>query len=252
MGRMDCRVKQRLVVAGAAVAFLVVSACAQPDAPDPGETTVPGTSPATAEEPITEAPADDEDALPGEPSLFGPSEGADVAIVGVTYPDTIALLEDPGATESVVAELDPLTVTLSATGNNWQLPDSTWFEVESDEGSGWLNARNSTELGQTDDATSEIVESEGRYTADSIEDLGEMVADYFAPVEPPARVVQSGPATRGDLHEVTYDVIGLGDDATMGYRLLVFGIEENGTVTLRTVERTVMCARGVTDDGLCV
>lgn len=259
---MDSRVKHRLVIAAAAAGFLVLAGCAQPDAPAPDDTTVPPVPP-TAVSPTEEPadPADEDESLEGEPSLFGPEAGADMTIVGVEYPGTIALLETPGETASVISDLDPLTAILTATGNNWSLPDSTWYELDSGERTGWVNARNLTQLGQTDDATSAIVEAEGRFSADSIEELGLQVAEFYASDEPPSRVVKSGPAERGDLHEVTYDVVGLGDDSVMGYRLHVFGLPAEdaaetetteGAVTLRTVERTVMCARGVTGEGLCV
>lgn len=58
--------------------------------------------------------------------------------------------------------------------------------------------------------------------------------------------------TMGDLGEVTYDVIGLGDDATLGYRLHVFGQAVSDGISLHSVERTALCTRGVTTDGLCV
>jgi hypothetical protein len=56
----------------------------------------------------------------------------------------------------------------------------------------------------------------------------------------------------GDLGEVTYDVIGLGDDAVFGFRLHVFGQPgAGGDFSLKSVERTILCGRGVSD-GLCV
>ena len=58
----------------------------------------------------------------------------------------------------------------------------------------------------------------------------------------------------GDLGEITLDVIGMGDDSILGERLHVFGDPDPGgeSFTMRTVERTLLCARGVGDDGLCV
>ena len=56
----------------------------------------------------------------------------------------------------------------------------------------------------------------------------------------------------GDLGEVTYDVIGLGDDSVRGYRLHVFGegLGAGGGFYLKSVEARVLCARGVTAGGL--
>jgi hypothetical protein len=55
----------------------------------------------------------------------------------------------------------------------------------------------------------------------------------------------------GDLGEVTVDVVGLADDSILGWRLHVFAQPEGATFHVRTVEQTVLCARGA-DAGLCV
>jgi hypothetical protein len=53
---------------------------------------------------------------------------------------------------------------------------------------------------------------------------------------------------------VTYDVVGLGDDAVFGFRLHIFGEPtENGEAfSLKSVEATSLCGRAVTADGVCV
>ncbi len=59
-------------------------------------------------------------------------------------------------------------------------------------------------------------------------------------------VVVAAPTT-GDLHEITYDMIGLGDDSVAGYRLHIFAIsngEDDEGLTLKTIERTTFCWRG--------
>ena len=58
----------------------------------------------------------------------------------------------------------------------------------------------------------------------------------------------------GDLGEVTYDVIGLGDDSIGGWRLHVFGTPSASGegFLLKTLEATTLCTRGVTTDGLCI
>jgi len=57
----------------------------------------------------------------------------------------------------------------------------------------------------------------------------------------------------GDLGDTTYDVIGLGDDAQLGWRLHVFGTpsESGEGFFLKSIERTLLCGRGVSD-GFCV
>ncbi len=70
--------------------------------------------------------------------------------------------------------------------------------------------------------------------------------------EPESRVVQSVAPTVGDLGEITYDVIGLGDDSVAGMRLHIFATPDDngGTFSLTSIERTVFCSRG-TDGELC-
>ena len=75
--------------------------------------------------------------------------------------------------------------------------------------------------------------------------------------------VAVAPSEGGDVGEVTYDVIGLADDSVAGVRLHVFGaptdadlprsaLLQASSFTLKTVETTALCGRGVTLDGLCV
>ncbi len=58
--------------------------------------------------------------------------------------------------------------------------------------------------------------------------------------------MQSAAATVGDLGEVTFDVVGMPDDAQHGVRLHVFGTPLPGGFALKSVEATVLCSRGVT------
>jgi hypothetical protein len=85
-----------------------------------------------------------------------------------------------------------------------------------------------------------------------MEELGLLVAETFVSPEPSSEIVMTVGPTPGDFAEVTYDVIGLGDDAVTGVRLHVFGIPADGGFTLTSVESTDLCARGVTEEGPCV
>ena len=85
-------------------------------------------------------------------------------------------------------------------------------------------------------------------------DLGTLVAETFASEDPASTIVQVTAPLVGDLGEITYDVIGLGDDAQVGWRVHVFGAEDEGAefFGLKSAEVTALCGRGVTDEGLCV
>ena len=85
--------------------------------------------------------------------------------------------------------------------------------------------------------------------------LGHLVAGALVPDDgegAPQISMVEGPVT-GDLGEVTIDVVGLADDSILGYRLRVFAHppENNGDFTLKTVERTLLCRRGVSGE-LCL
>lgn len=82
-------------------------------------------------------------------------------------------------------------------------------------------------------------------------ELGLIVAESVASEEPESDIVLVVNESLGDLGEVTYDVIGLGDDATAGLRLHVFGEPVSDGFSLTAVEVTPLCGRGVSQ-GLCL
>ena len=84
-----------------------------------------------------------------------------------------------------------------------------------------------------------------------MEELGMIVAEANASTDPPSRIRMSAAPTIGNLGEVTYDVVGLGDDALFGVRLRVFGTPEEAAFSLKSVERTLLCGRGLSPEGLC-
>ena len=215
-------------------------------------TTVPTTTTTTTAGPTTTRPAE---GLPGKPIDFGPRAGDEVAVVGVSHDDVLNVRVAPGTDAAIVAEQPPTATGLIATGRARALPESIWFEVTVDETTGWVSSAFIGYLGRVDDATAEVIDVLGETPgAETMLDLGLIVAEAMASDEPPSRIVMSVAPTVGDLGEVTYDVVGLGDDALGGVRLHVFGDPAEGGegFVLSNVERTFICTRGVTDDGLCV
>ncbi len=181
---------------------------------------------------------------------FGPPTGATLAVVGVRYDATLPLRSAPGADQRVVGSPGPLADHLVATGQARQGDSSLWYEVTVDGVTGWADSASLAYLGETYDATKRIVsELGGPPVADSMLELGRLAAKSGRPTEDPApRVtVTVAPTTRGDLGEVTYDVVGFADDAVAGERLRVEGRAGEG-FTLTKVEATTLCRRGVTDD----
>lgn len=193
--------------------------------------------------------------LPGERVEIFPYEDAELAVVGVAADDVLNVRSGPGVDFDVVAELAPTATDVVATGHNRSLgPAGFWSEVRSPGGDGWVNTAFVAQLGQVTDITSEVASTPDLPRAATMDALGRLVAATRASDEPPSEVVVVDGPSVGDLGEVTVDVIGVGDDAVRGERLAVFGTPEPGGAgfTLKTVEATVLCARGVTPEGLCV
>ncbi len=198
--------------------------------------------------------------LPGEPFDFEiPRAGDRLAVVGVAHDDVLNVRILPGADQPIVEKLAPLADDVVATGRKRRLPDegSIWAEVNHGIEIGWVNASYLGYLGVADDWTSQVVEANGgRVPAGaSMEALGQTVVEVFVHADPEAntRLVQVGPATAGDVGEITYDEVGFLDDAQLGVRLHLFGAPKaGGGFTLASVEATALCSRGATDAGACL
>jgi hypothetical protein len=173
-----------------------------------------------------------------------------VAVIGVAHDDVLNLRAAPGADQPIVAEIPNTYDSLTAAGETRELPGSFWIGVNYEGTPGWVNLRYIGYLGDTTDETSALIGPVPG--AETMLDLGFLVADFLASEEPPSDIVLVEAPTVGDLGEVTYDVIGLGDDAVRGLRVHVFGTPITEAFTLRTVEVTVICGRGVDAEGLCV
>lgn len=218
--------------------------------PTPAVTTGQGATPGPAASPTgPDAQAQD---LPGEAIDLFVQDGDVLAVIGVAHNDVLNVRSIPGTVGDIVATASPTADDLVATGRARSLPSSIWFEVAHDDTTGWVRSSFVAYLGGTDDATAGYLAMDRRRVARSIGRLGRVVARGYASTEPRSRIVRVVAATRGDLHEVTFDVVGLGDDSVRGLRLHVFGeprASGNG-VGLRTIERTLLCDRGTSGE-LC-
>lgn len=197
--------------------------------------------------------AGDEGALPGEAWDGFAAAGDEFAVMGVAHDDELNVRSLPDASSDILTSVGPTEAGLIATGRARLLPESIWYEVDVDGTVGWVNAAFVGFMGGTDDATSEYLAIGSQGGAETMVELARAVSAAFASEEPESRIVQSVAPTVGDLGEITYDVIGLGDDAIAGFRLHIFGTpDDNGeTFSLRSIERTVFCSRG-TDGELCM
>lgn len=210
------------------------------------------TTTAPPETTTTTAPTTTTTQLSGESIDFGPREGDEPAVIGVAHDDVLNLRSGPGADQEIVAEIPNLYDGLVALGNTRDLGDAFWIELEYEGTTGWVHYSFVGYLGVTDDQTASVISDLGESpVAGTMLDIGLIVAETFTSDEPQSDVVLAVAPTVGDLGEVTYDVIGIGDDAVRGFRVHVFGQPEDETFGLMAVEVTTLCGRGVTEDGLC-
>ena len=173
-------------------------------------------------------------------------------VIGVRHDDVLNLRAGPGVGQPIEDEIPPTFDDLVAEGNTRELPSSFWLQVDFEGTVGWVNMTYVGYQGDTNDDTARLISELGeRPSAASMTALGELIAEQYASDEPESDIVQVTPVGSGDLSEVTYDVIGLGDDAVRGVRLHVFAESSGGRFSLRTLEVTLICGRGV-DDGSCV
>ena len=196
--------------------------------------------------------------LPGRPVDGMLAPGAVLGVIGVAADDQLNVRALPGADQRIVARLDPLTTGLVFSGREREISAarSVWYEIDVDDVTGWVHSRFVAPLDGTFDVTSEIVAAAGEVPAgDTIEEIGAAVIEIrsrFADPKP-SSIVVDGP-TEGDLVEITYDLTGFGDDSVQGERLHLFAGDADGTgrLRLRSVEATLICARGPGGgSGLC-
>jgi hypothetical protein len=189
--------------------------------------------------------------------------GEIIATLGLLNP-YVGLLEVREAPSGeILATPDSWAGAIVATGRTRTLPTTTWHELRVAGLTGWSSAAYLAQLGATDDMTAHIIEALGETPwADTLLDLGFIVADTVTSEEPPSRIVVSvEPFVFEAIGEMTVDVLNIGDDSVFGFRLDIFAdagedwMSDNpGPFTLRAVARTVLCytSRGLTEDGLCL
>lgn len=137
--------------------------------------------------------------LPGTPIDFGPAAGDTLAVVGVESDDVLNVRAAPGTDQPIVTTLGPLEDDVTALGNTRQLPNSFWYEVEFGGVTGWASAAFLAYLGDATDQTALLIATLGETPeAETMLDLGLIVAEAFASDEPASRIVVSVAPTVGD------------------------------------------------------
>lgn len=263
---------RRTLPAAILAAGLLLTACGTETAQDgPGEeptSTAPSPTEASpepsTEEPTTpEEPSSPEPAGPEEPTDSAPAAGElpgeivdvpplneVVAVIGVEAGSGLHYRSGPGTEFESVGTLEPLGVSPAYGEIRRREDGSHWAQVMKTDGwFFWMNMKHLAFPGEATDITADLPELP---SADTVEEAGLLVARQRTADQPPSvdTVVVDGPV-EGDAGEVVIDVVGLGDDALAGERLRVVTERTGQGHTVRSVELTLLCARGVTEDGLC-
>jgi hypothetical protein len=174
-------------------------------------------------------------------------------VFGVAHDDVLNVRAAPGSGNSVILRLSPIEDGVAASGTSRLLAGtSLWYEVEARGVTGWAAAEFLLYRGPTKDLTSYVVGQAGGYPeASSMPELGQLVASTLA--DPRSRIVMSVGPSVGDLGQVTYDVVGLGDGSVGGLRVTVLGqpAEGGGQFSLKSVEATDFCLRGGSPSQRC-
>ncbi len=237
---------------------LIASSCSTGEAASSEE--AESTSPPTSESPPRDngtEPTDDsaaestikESEWPGEESPIPAAEGV-ISVVGVEFDDSLNVRSGPGPDFEILTSLGP-TESADATGRAW-FNDGVWYEVTTGDVTGWAASSFFAYLGPVDDATTDIQGGQA-LTAGTIQELGQMVAETQVSTDVESTITQISEPTTGDMREIIYDVVELGEPSVYGFRLHVFA-EERGTgdvLEIKSIERTALCGRGVSENGLC-
>jgi len=218
-----------------------------------GSTTTTSLAPGSTQPPTTTT------TLPGTPYTGpGPQAGDLVAVVGVAHDDVLMVRDGPGTDYDATDSLGPTATDIPVTGEARLLTNSIWYEIIAMGESGWVNGSYIGLFGATDDATAEVLAMLGDPLADDdLGALGATIANAFLGEEGGGWIALVEPSEGGSaaaVPSITYDVVGLADDAVKGYRLVIHATRDavDQPFVLHSVERTHICWRGVDGTGFCV
>ena len=178
--------------------------------------------------------------------FYLPTAGSVVAVVGVEHWDILEIHEDPGVSSPLIDTLDPLDDTVVAMGFARQLPQSIWWCISWEGGSGaWASSIYLSRL--ADPWQSYDSDRWVGLNAQTLEDfLSEVESEYERDPNSeggPMRIVISELDYSNNI--VSFDVIGFLDDSVAGARLtFTTATQSDGSFTVTEVQYRSMCRRG--------
>ena len=253
-----------------------------PEAEDPEAEETEEEEPDETTEDVTEEPGNGDGGLPpggterldeitvdGEPfqAHTGVSaeeaEGEEAGVAGLADEDLpLEVRGAPSNDAEVVAELGQLDAVLLA-GRGWLPPDEaeaegSWTEIQLADGYGWVQGH-LYYFGRTEDITEayidEVPPAEDEHqiaqsVAERAAESEDLTDDEGEPIGPDWEMISSPQDYGEEFYRA--DVVGMLDDSVAGERLFVHVDQVSDGFQLAQVERTLICYRGVSDDGLCV
>jgi hypothetical protein len=179
--------------------------------------------------------------IPGREVASSFHSGDRLGLIGVEKDSPLSLAPIPGETVGGL-ELVATEDRLVATGVARQVGEIAWEQMQVAGQKGYLPRPKLAFLGDPEDVTHLY----SMVSDDTVRDLGYEIA---AEIEATRIVLVAEPGPS----EVVYDVVGLEDDAVAGYRIRVVArVAGDELLSPALVERTPMCTRGTSDEGLCL
>ena len=201
---------------------------------------------------------------PEETTCSAPALQGHFVDVAIEDPDGgLNLREAPGANNSILATVERGN-ELIPTGECEVVGSTAWWQVTNTDGSliGWVSSRFLSDIPLLSPGLGRVMadaDNVGIF-AETIEGLAAQLAIIYGFGED-VTITQIGDLEGNDASSgtATYDLTGLRDDSSNGYRVdILFFIErdESGEelfgFSATRIDRQALCSRGVTDDGLCV
>lgn len=187
---------------------------------------------------------------------------AEAVIVSVPLGEELDLHALPGGDRPIAGTLAP-DDGVDVLGEAFETPDGVvWWRIGRGSVQGWTPRTNIAFLGAPSVATDDVLD--GLDGLDQLDDTG--TADGFDSPEESARLVAETLQAERDAADivvvwrtnierpasatVAVDLLGLDDEATAGYRLLVAAAESTGWAPVSVTELP-LCVRGVGPSGSC-
>ncbi|TLP78977.1 hypothetical protein [Nesterenkonia sphaerica] len=202
-----------------------------------------------------------------ETETFYSEEGSEVGAAGFAQDEgPLVVPAEPTADAETVGELGPLDAVELGGRERQDDTSSSWIEVVLAEGYGWVESGQIDRgaglffFGETQDITDEYLHEVP--PTESSEALVESLAEQVTGPEEEMLDAEGDPAgprwtlvsSPADYDEEFYrvDVTGYLDDSLAGERLFITLEESGAGYELGQLERTLICRRGVADEGLCL